>query len=82
MGNDRSAATESVYVVPGDVSTEAITSSLQALTRELRTSIVASGALVAAIEREAAGATLLEGLTPRGSQILRGRDTAIDLWAE
>jgi hypothetical protein len=43
---------------------------------------VASGALVAAIEREAADLTLLRGLTARGATALRGRDTPIELWAE
>ena len=76
IGSRRSMA----FATVGD--TTNVTSRLQALTRELGTRIVASGALVAAIEREAADATLLEGLTPRGSHTLRGRDTPIELWAE
>jgi len=68
------------FATVGD--TTNVTSRLQALTRELHTSIVASGALVAAIEREAADASLLEGLTARGPHALRGRDTQIELWAE
>jgi hypothetical protein len=42
-----------------------VTSRLQALTRELDTSIIVSGALVAAIEREVADRALA-GLTSRG----------------
>jgi adenylate cyclase len=76
IGSRRSMA----FATVGD--TTNVTSRLQALTRELRTSIVASGALVAAIQREAADVKLLEGLTPRGSHTLRGRDTPIELWAE
>jgi hypothetical protein len=45
-------------------------------------SIVASAALVGAVEREAADLPLLQGLTPRGASVLRGRDTPIELWAE
>ncbi len=67
------------FATVGD--TTNVTSRLQALTRELNTSIVVSGALVAAIEREAADRALLAGLTPRGPHALRGRDTPIDLWA-
>ena len=68
------------YATVGD--TTNVTSRLQSLTRELRTRIVASAALVAAIEREAAEPKLLEGLTSRGPHLLRGRDTPIGLWAE
>ena len=68
------------FATVGD--TTNVTSRLQALTRNLHTSIVASGALVAAIEREAADVKLLEGLTSRGPHALRGRDTLIELWAE
>jgi adenylate cyclase len=68
------------FATVGD--TTNVTSRLQALTRELHTSIVVSGALVAAIEREAADPKLLEGLTARGPHALRGRDTPIELWAE
>jgi adenylate cyclase len=67
IGSRRSMA----YATVGD--TTNVTSRLQALTRELGATIVASGALVAAIEREAADRRLLEGLTPRGP---------IALWAE
>jgi adenylate cyclase len=76
IGSRRSMA----FATVGD--TTNVTSRLQALTRELHTSIVASGALVAAIEREAIDATLLQGLTARGPHALRGRDTLIELWAE
>src|SRR5437899_3145900 len=48
IGSRRSMA----YATVGD--TTNVTSRLQSLTRELHTSIVASGALVAAIEREGA----------------------------
>ncbi len=76
IGSRRSMA----FATVGD--TTNVTSRLQALTRDLHTSIVASGALVAAIEREAADVKLLEGLTARGPHALRGRDTLIELWAE
>ena len=76
IGSRRSMA----FATVGD--TTNVTSRLQALTRDLHTSIVASGALVAAIEREAADLKLLEGLTARGPHPLRGRDTLIELWAE
>jgi adenylate cyclase len=75
IGSRRSMA----YATVGD--TTNVTSRLQALTRDLGTSIVASGALVAAIEREAADPSLLAGLTSRGPRTLRGRDTPIELWA-
>jgi adenylate cyclase len=76
IGSRRSMA----FATVGD--TTNVTSRLQALTRELRVSIVASGALVAAVEREAADLALLAGLTTRGANALRGRDTPIELWAE
>jgi adenylate cyclase len=68
------------FATVGD--TTNVTSRLQALTRELGTNVVASGALVAAVEREAADAKLLEGLTSRGAHVLRGRDSPIELWTE
>ena len=76
IGSRRSMA----FATVGD--TTNVTSRLQAHTRELRVRIVASGALVAAVEREAADLALLQGLTPRGPSVLRGRDTPIELWAE
>jgi adenylate cyclase len=76
IGSRRSMA----FATVGD--TTNVTSRLQALTRDLAVSIVASGALVEAIEREAADRALLQGLTARGSHALRGRDTPIELWAE
>jgi len=76
IGSRRSMA----FATVGD--TTNVTSRLQAHTRELRVSIVASGALVAAVEREGADLALLQGLTPRGPSVLRGRDTPIELWAE
>jgi len=76
IGSRRSMA----YATVGD--TTNVTSRLQALTRELGASIVASSALVAAIESEAGDPTLLAGLTARGRHTLRGRDTPIELWAE
>jgi len=75
IGSRRSMA----FATVGD--TTNVTSRLQALTRELGASIVASGALVAAVEREAADTKLLQGLTARGPHTLRGRDTPIELWA-
>jgi adenylate cyclase len=75
IGSRRSMA----FATVGD--TTNVTSRLQALTRELGTSLVASDALVTAIDREAADRTLLAGLTSRGPHALRGRDTPIDLWA-
>ena len=76
IGSRRSMA----FATVGD--TTNVTSRLQALTRELRVSIVASGALVAAVDREDADRALLQGLTTRGPSVLRGRDTPIELWAE
>lgn len=76
IGSRRSMA----FATVGD--TTNVTSRLQALTRELHASIVASGALVAAVEREAVDRPLLEGLSTRGPQVLRGRDTPIELWAQ
>jgi adenylate cyclase len=58
-----------------------IASRLQALTRDLGTDLVASSALVAAVEREGANAGLLRGLSSRGAHVLRGRDTPIEIWA-
>ena len=52
------------FATVGD--TTNVTSRLQSLTRDLRVRIVASGALVAAVEREAADPALLLGLTSRG----------------
>jgi len=76
IGSARSMA----FATVGD--TINVASRLQALTRELGATIVASGALVAAVEREAAAPGVLKGLAARGPQLLRGRDTAIELWAE
>ena len=76
IGSRRSMA----FATVGD--TTNVTSRLQSLTRELRVRIVASRALVAAVEREAADPALLLGLTSRGPTVLRGRDTPIELWAE
>ena len=76
IGSRRSMA----FATVGD--TTNVTSRLQALTRELGTSLVVSGALADAVEREAADVTLLKGLTSHGAHVLRGRDTPIDLWAE
>jgi adenylate cyclase len=67
------------FATVGD--TTNVASRLQALTRDLDARMVASGALVTAVEREAASAALLEGLKPRGAHVLRGRDTPIDVWA-
>ena len=76
IGSRRSMA----FATVGD--TTNVTSRLQSLTRELGTGLVASAALVGAVEREAAEPGLLAGLVSRGSHALRGRDTPIDLWAE
>jgi adenylate cyclase len=59
-----------------------IASRLQSLTRDLGADLVASSALVAAVEREGADIGLLRGLTPRGAQALRGRDTLFEIWAQ
>ena len=76
IGSARSMA----FATVGD--TINVASRLQVLTRDLGATIVASGALVATIEREAADGALLEGLAPRGAHTLRGRDTALELWAQ
>jgi len=75
IGSRRSMA----FATVGD--TTNVTSRLQALTRELGATIVVSAALVEAVKRENADVGLLQGLTPRGSHALRGRDAAIELWA-
>jgi adenylate cyclase len=74
IGTERSMA----FATVGD--TTNVTSRLQALTRELGVDIVASGALVAAVEREAADVGLLEGFTARGPHPLRGREAPMELW--
>src|SRR5258707_2959706 len=71
-GGDLGSRRSMAFATVGD--TTNVTSRLQALTRELRVSIVASGALVAAVEGEAADLALLQGLTTRGPSVLRGRD--------
>ena len=76
IGSRRSMA----FATVGD--TTNVTSRLQALTRELGASLVASGALVATVTREAAEPGLLAGLVARGPHALRGRDTPIELWAQ
>jgi adenylate cyclase len=75
IGSQRSMA----FATVGD--TINVASRLQSLTRELDTDIVASDALVTAVEREPGHGDLLQGLVNRGSHTLRGRDTPIDLWA-
>jgi adenylate cyclase len=76
IGSERSMA----FATVGD--TINVASRLQSLTRDLGATIVASGALVAAVEREAVDRALPKGLTSRGPQALRGRDTSIEVWAE
>jgi adenylate cyclase len=76
IGSERSMA----FATVGD--TINVASRLQSLTRELDASLVASGALVDALGREAADGTRLGGLTPRGPHALRGRDTPIEVWSE
>src|SRR4029453_7860125 len=75
IGSERSMA----FATVGD--TVNVTSRLQTLTRDLDATIVASTELVAAVGREAAERALLGGLTGRGPQHLRGRDTPIEIWA-
>jgi len=75
IGSARSMA----FATVGD--TTNVASRLQALTRDLGTSLVVSRALVLAIERENADLALLEGLTERGAYTLRGRDMPLELWA-
>ena len=75
IGSTRSMA----FATVGD--TTNVTSRLQALTRDLGASLVVSGALVAAVQRENAHVALLDGLTPRGPVTLRGRDTPIEVWS-
>ena len=76
IGSRRSMA----FATVGD--TTNIASRLQSLTRELGVTLVASGALVVAVEREAAEPALLQGLTRRGPTPLRGRDTPIEIWTQ
>jgi len=75
IGSQRSMA----FATVGD--TVNVTSRLQSLTRDLGATIVASTDLVQAVEREATERALLSGLTDRGPQMLRGRDTPIEIWA-
>src|SRR5438552_5801563 len=76
IGSARSMA----FATVGD--TINVASRLQALTRALPASLVASADLVAAVQREGADPGLLKGLEPRGAQALRGRDHPIEIWAE
>lgn len=76
IGSARSMA----FATIGD--TINVTSRLQTLTRDLDAALVASGALVEAVEREGAERGLLGGLRARGPQTLRGRDTPVEIWAE
>jgi adenylate cyclase len=76
IGSRRSMA----FATVGD--TTNVTSRLQALTRDLGTGLVVSGALVAAAEREGADPAVLAGLSARGPHVLRGRDTPIEVWTE
>jgi len=75
IGSERSMA----FATVGD--TVNVTSRLQTLTRDLNATIVASTELIEAVTREAAEGALLGGLTGRGPQLLRGRDTPIEIWA-
>jgi adenylate cyclase len=74
IGSRRSMA----FATVGD--TTNVASRLQSLTRDLGATLVASGALVAAIEREAVDLSVLKDLEPRGTHTLRGRDTPIEIW--
>ena len=76
IGSARSMA----FATVGD--TINVASRLQALTRDLGATLVASGALVSAVEGEAVDVALLAGLGHRGAHTLRGRDTPIEVWAE
>jgi adenylate cyclase len=76
IGSRRSMA----FATVGD--TTNVASRLQALTRDLTVDLVVSDALIAAVRREAADATMLAGLSARGQHALRGRDTPIELWTE
>ena len=76
IGSERSMA----FATVGD--TINVASRLQGLTRELGATLIASDALVRAVEREAVDLALLGGLEPRGAHALRGRDAPIELWAE
>ena len=58
-----------------------VASRLQSLTRDLKATIVVSGALVAEVTREAGDLSLLEGLTKQGPQVLRGHHASIEVWA-
>ena len=74
IGSERSMA----FATVGD--TTNVTSRLQSLTRDLGATIVVSAALVEAVRREGADLAVLDGLKPQGAHVLRGRETAIDLW--
>ena len=75
VGSERCAA----FAVIGD--TTNTTSRLQSLTRPLRTDVVASQALMAAVQRELSGTdNAFVGFTDAGLQAIRGRDKAIHVW--
>ena len=76
IGSARSMA----FATVGD--TINVASRLQALTRDLGATIVASGDFLAALDREGADPGLRGGLSSRGAHALRGRDTPIEVWAE
>jgi len=79
LGTIGSERTKSLSVLGDTVNTAA---RLQALTRDLDTSLAVSGDLVAAIRAEGHpdGAALLEGLASRGERQVRGRNATTELW--
>ena len=76
IGSARSMA----FATVGD--TINVASRLQSLTRDLGVALVASGEFLAALDREGAEPALRKGLAQRGPHALRGRDHAIEVWAD
>jgi adenylate cyclase len=75
IGSARSMA----FATVGD--TINVASRLQALTRELGTTLVASDDFVTAVDREGADPALRAGLARHGEHALRGRGHGVTVWA-
>jgi adenylate cyclase len=74
IGSERSMA----FATIGD--TINVSSRLQSLTRDFGARIVASGALVARVTSEGSDPSMLDGMTLKGPQTLRGHHATIEVW--